>query len=1269
MKQKLLFIVLWLASGLLPYMIHAQQRQLEGFGLRKIIYPGGDSVTLIGFQGANYRESTGELPVYAERLEWNTQWSNPEVRLTNMIFETLEGADASRIPDLSGIGDEISVATTIAYEKKEPFLTFSFIPIRQNILLGIFEALVSFDIEIVSQPLPFSSTRSASRTYRSSSLMASGEWYKLAVHQTGIHQITYGQLQEMGINVASIDPRNIRVFGYGGKMLPENSGEPRYDDMMENAIFVYGEQDGRMDPQDYILFYGQGPVTWKYNPLKQAFEHTNHLYSDEIYYFLTTDLGTGKRMEPLANTTAEATDLVTTFSDYASHEVDQVNLIKSGRIWLGEVFDVVTEYHFPFEFPNIDRNTPVRVKTQLAARSTINSSFRIQAGSEVQIASITAVSSNYNSQYARETTNTFEFLPESSQVNVSIKYNKTTSVSSGWLNYLEINARRLLRLTGDQMAFRDAISAGPGHVAEFVLSDASPPVFIWDVTNPVNALQVVAKSEGADLIFRVYSDSIREFIAFNGNSFLQATFIEKLANQNLHAIGPVDYIIITPEVFLEQANRLAGFHAENNGLSTVVVNLHQIYNEFSSGVQDITAIRDFVKMIYDRAATGEEPRYLLLFGDGSYDNRDRLDGNTNMIPTYQSYESYHPITSYVTDDYFGLLDDGEGTSENDMLDIGVGRLPVVTYEEAVVAIDKIIHYATPSSDVMGDWRNVVTFVADDEDSNIHFIQAENLAKYVDSVYTEYNVNKIYLDSYTQVSTPGGQRYPEVNNAINEQVEKGSLIINYTGHGGEVGWAHERVLELSDINSWTNFDQMPVFVTATCEFSRFDDPARTSAGEYVFLNPAGGGLALFTTTRATFGSPNYNLNKSFYTYAFRKIQGSFPTMGDIILNSKRQSGSDNNGRKFILLGDPAQRLAYPEMEVVTTSINSLPMGSEPDTIRALSTVSIQGEIQDTDGLKMTGFNGTIHTTIFDKAQTIVTQGNDGGNTIPFKLQKSILYKGKTTVTNGSFELSFIVPKDIAYNYDHGKMSFYAENGTLDANGYNNDIIIGGFDKTVAPDVTGPVIRLFMNNEYFRDGGITDENPVLLAHVEDESGINTVGNGIGHDIVAVLDNNTDDLKVLNDFYQADLNTYKSGVIAYPYVNLSPGPHQIRLKVWDAFNNSSEAEIHFIVKDSGEMVMEDLQNYPNPFNERTWFTYELNQYGQEMEAEIMIFNTSGQLVYSRIGKMDGNGFRPEPIEWDGRDQNGNLLKRGLYIYRIRVSLSGGKATEKSSKLIIIR
>jgi len=674
-------------------------------------------------------------------------------------------------------------------------------------------------------------------------------------------------------------------------------------------------------------------------------------------------------------------------------------------------------------------------------------------------------------------------------------------------------------------------------------------------------------------------------------------------------------------------------------------------------------------MLYERSGENGNPRYLLLFGDASYDFKDILPVNSNFIPTYESDESLHFINSFATDDYFGFLDPEENAGNGDLLDIGIGRFIVQNTADATMAVDKVIHYATSAS-LMGDWRNILTFTADDEDGNAHMTQAEQLANFVDTAYRSYNIDKIYLDAYQQASTPGGQRYPDVNAAISSRIEKGTLIINYTGHGGEVGWAHERVLEVSDINSWTNWDKLAVFVTATCEFTRYDDPNRISAGEYVFLNPNGGGISLFTTARATFGGSNLSLNKGFYKHAFEKSNGEHYAMGDLIRLAKLESSSESNDMKFVLLGDPALKIAYPKYSIETLSINEKLISSTPDTLKALSDVSISGEIIDGSGKTLSSYNGTIYSIVYDKESIITTLGQDDESSPKtFKLRKNIIYKGKSQITDGKFSYSFVVPKDIAYEYGTGKISYYAENGVDDACGFQEDLIIGGFNNSGTTDDTAPEIELFMNNEDFRTGDITDSNPVLFAKIFDESGINTVGNGIGHDIVAVLDNNNENQFILNDFYEAELNSFKSGDVRFPFFNLEPGEHEVSVKLWDVYNNSSEAQLKFVVVDGENFTMNQLINYPNPFKTETYFKFNHNKPGAQLDVEIEIYDLSGRLVATLIQQNYNDGYYSTPLKWDGVSSGGASLRAGIYIYYAKATDETGQTISSVKKLVIAR
>lgn len=1214
------------------------------------------------FDGAQYTEESGSLPLFSACFPMPAMASGFSARLENMVFD-LAPDNYIKINGINNMKAEIELSSAISYDRKTPFAVCSFIPVRINPYNHQIELLISFDI-VISPSEDNPVLKEKARDYAAVSVLSSGNWYKVAVTQTGIHRITYNDLQNMGINPNSIDPHNIRLYGNGGGMLSESLADRRHDDLAENSIIVAGENDGHFDQQDYILFYGESPNKWKYQPFNQSFNHEQNIYSDSTYYFLTTDLGPGKRVTGLPSTTEPANVYVSKFTDYAYHERDLFNLVNTGRVWYGEVFDVATSYDFNFSFPYIDLSSQVYVRAYVAAKSTNSTSFNFFNGNDQILTAVISGLPASSDTYARAYIGSNWFNPTSKDINIRITYQKNNVSSSlGWLNYFEINVVRNLVFSGSQMSFRDPASAAPGSIAEFTLQNAGQNVQIWNVTDPTNARRVETNQSGSSQIFRLAQDTLSEFISFDGSNYLPVTFAKKVENQNLHGIGPRKMIIITHSLFREQADRLAAFHSNTDGISVFVTDIDQVYNEFSSGAPDLTAIRNFMKMLYDVAPQGQEPKYLLLFGDASFDFKNILKKNSSLIPTWEDDESLTIVYSIATDDYLGFLD---GPDDN-LLDIGIGRFPVQTVEQATVAVDKVIHYATNSPVVMKDWRNFICFVADDEDNNLHLNQAEEMAAFVDTNYGVYNVDKIYVDAFPQISTPGGQRAPEVNKAINNRIDKGCLIMNYTGHGGEVGWGHERFLENSDINSWTNYDHMPIFITATCEFSRYDDPDRVSAGEYAYLNPNGGAIAMFTTARATFGGSNFNLNTALFDIMFEKNGQDYYCFGDLIRLAKNQGGVVDNDKKFILLGDPALHLAYPLNNVVTTSINGEEISSIPDTLQALSKITIKGEVlmaTRTDG----EFNGTVYPIVFDKPSRVTTlQTDPSSHATTFNLQNNILYKGKAQVTDGKFSFTFIVPKDIAYQYGFGKISYYAANDVEDAQGYYRNILVGGFSSSLDPDDIGPEVKLYMNDTLFLSGGITDESPNMLAFVRDSSGINTVGSGIGHDIVAILDGNTEKPIILNDFYESDIDSYTSGTISYPFHNLTEGLHTLSIKVWDVFNNSGEAFLEFRVIKSEKFIMSELNNYPNPFSGSTSFVFSHNQAEGKLDINLRIYNLSGQVVKTIETSIIPAGYRSEPINWDGRGDSGFALSNGLYIYRMQVRNEAGQTAIKSGKLIL--
>ena len=1097
---------------------------------------------------------------------------------------------------------------------------------------------------------------------QNSSVLAQGDWYKISTTKNGIYKLSYSSIIDLGIDVDNLQIRAIKLYGNGGGMLPHLNSDFRHNDLPEMAIKIYdSNNNGVFESSDYILFYGMSADIWKLNVSTNLFEHMTHLFSDKVYYFLTVDnQGEGKRIES-KNTLQNPTKTITDYNAFSYHEQELENIIHSGKKWFGERFSYDNSQNFSFTFPNLILSEAVNIKTAVVGRSLQSSNFRIHANSTfLSTLNVPNVVTTYATEYAKEASSNSLFNSNSTNIDVNLEYSSDDSGAEAWLNYIEINARRELKLSGNYLTFRDVESLSD-EIGKFEIENANG-VIVWDVSDPTNVLELPTNLVGNVLSFNDSLNSINEYMAFNSSAYLTPALHSSVVNQDLHGISNnIEFVIVSHPDFLSAANRLADFHLEKDNMNSIVVTPQQVYNEFSSGMQDVSAIRDFLKHQYDKENSAL--KYLLLFGDGSYDPKNRVNNNTNFIVTYQSANSTHPTQTYVTDDYFGLLDDDEGLFINDLVDIGIGRFPVATLKEANVLVDKVERYYEKPS--FGSWRNDVAFIADDgdaNDGNTHMWQADSLANHLADNYDEINIQKIYLDNYYQESTPGGPRSSATQSAINNKVDKGALLINYTGHGGPLGLTQERILEVDQINKWSNIDNLPLFMTATCKFSYFDNPEEKSAGEYVLLNENGGAIALLSTTRLVFVGPNYNLNTKFIQNIFKKQDGEFPRLGDLFKTTKVLSGTSANNRNFTLLGDPALRLAYPKYDVRTTIVS--------DTLKALSEVTIEGEIEE-GGFFISDFNGTIYPTVYDKELIKTTLGQESCTPMPYRDQNNILYKGAATVTDGKFSFSFIVPKDIAYNYGAGKISYYAvsdDENPIDASGSEKEFVIGGSADDVVYDYDEAELSLFINTRTFKDGGITDENPILIADVFDESGINTVGNGIGHDITAVLDGNTSNPYVLNDFYESAKDDFTKGTINFPFYNLEKGEHTLTLKVWDVFNNSSEATINFVVSDENEFTIADYITYPNPFSTNTDIYFQHNKPNQNLDVVLEIYSINGVLVKRFEESYNDDGYRVGPINWNGKDEYGGNLSAGIYIAKLNIYAEDGAFTSNSIRIILL-
>lgn len=1220
------------------------------------------------------------LPLFS----WQEKVKNGryELNYSNVSSEPAPAADLqylsyrnAAIPNLPSVELVVSKARNESHVRAKVFPYY-----KEN---GSVRRITGFTIHVAF--LGFESN-SAEKDYVASSVLSSGDWYKISVPKDGIYKIDYAFLQSCGIEMENFNPQHLNIYGNASGRLSEQNSGVYYDDLTKNPIMVSGESDGVFDQGDYILFYGAGPNRWDYSS-GTGFDRNMHIYSETNCYFIHVDASDSPlRLQTAAASSNAVTDFVTTYDYYDIHELESRSLVSGGQRWYGEIFDGELSQSIGFTVPGIVVGAPVTVKYAVASNATT-------AGNKFQFTLNGSLLgeqtlSQAGGDYARNT-GQFTFNAPSSDLPFTVTLVRNNPSVKGYLDYELLTTRRSLSLIGNQLRFRDLVSTGVGKTAEFSIPTISTNLSVWDITNPRNTFAVTTTVASNQLTFRVDTDTLREFIVFTNSDYLSPTFVKAVQNQDLHALPEVDYLIVTHPDFVSQAQRLADLHA-NLGTTSHVVTTEQIYNEYSCGVVDATAIRRFVKMFYDRA-NGDpnlQPKHLLLFGDGTFDPKGRVGNNNYMIPTYQVVNSENHISALVTDDYFGLLDDSESINGTDGQDIGVGRLLISTQQHAIEQVNKIEHYMKNGSTLYadganecctggnnstyGDWRLNYSVIADDEESG-YFVttDAEPLIDYVQSLYPEMNYDKIYTDGYVQVSTAGGLRYPEVFDAITDRVERGSLLVNYIGHGGEVGAAEERIITIPQIQSWTNIDRLPLFVTATCEFTKYDDPARVSAGEWISLNPIGGAIALFTTTRSVFFGVNTTMLRKMYENAFDRDANYDPlTFGEIMRLTKNSSGNSDNRRSFTLIGDPALKIALPKWRVVTDSINHLDPLMTLDTVRALSKMHVKGHLEDFNGNILSNFNGVLSPTIFDKAKVNQTLANDPTSPIvDFTTQKNALYKGKASVTNGYFEFEFVVPKDIAYNYGLGKISYYANNASTDADGLDTNFIVGGIDTNAPVDNEGPEVTVYLNNDQFVNGGITSQSPLLVVDCFDENGINTAGNGVGHDLMAILDGNTANPFILNDYYSGSLNSYQSGQIQYTLKNLSVGKHTLEVKVWDVNNNSSVASVEFTVVEDGQMQLDHVLNYPNPFTTKTTFFFEHNQSCSSLEAQIRIYTVSGRLVKTINKLVTTTGFRAEGIDWDGTDDFGDQLAKGVYVYRLTVELPEGGKAEKTEKLVLLR
>ena len=1115
------------------------------------------------------------------------------------------------------------------------------------------------------------------------SVLANGKWAKFYVDTTGVFKIDKNLLEEIGVPTSGLDPRTIKIYGNPGGMLPEKNSDFRYDNLPENSIFISGENDGQFNDDDYILFYSKGPDTWQLNAQTKTATHKKNVYSDKSFYFITSGGNNGKRVSEQPEITGMTNLQVNTYDDFIFYEKENTNLLAVGQQWFGENFSIESSQSFKVNFPNIVSGSTMLVKVRGVAASSLSSFMNVKAnGQDLFSLDFTPIG-HLTLARAKDNKRT---VPATSIVDIVIDYNNGGNPSAkAYLDYIEIVGRKILKADNKQFSFRSFDAANTTGNVEYKIQNASNIFQVWDITNPVSSASIKNQSSGSDFVFKVLGGSLKEYVVINSSDFfIPKKDLTNVKNQNLHAIKDINYLVITNSVLKSEAERLATYHRENSNLTAQVVLIDEIYNEFSSGNKDITGVRDFIKRVYKTNSSADKKlKYVCFFGDASYDFKDRISGNNNIVPVYQANESFNLATSYVTDDYFGFLDDNEGQMplntafSNQTLDVATGRIPVTTSQQAKEVVDKILSYYNKSN--FGDWRNTVTLVADDIDRVDQFdnngserVLQEGMEKIADSIKKHkpiFNINKIYAEAYKQETSSGGERYPQVNLAITNAIETGSLVFDYFGHGGEDGFASERILEKPQIQSFNNPKTLPLFITVTCEFSRFDNPNRITAGELVFWNKNGGAASMITTTREVFISTGQRFNEKLVEVLLEFNEEDL-TIAET-LQKVKNNFSDSQKYFIYYFGDPAMKLAIPQPNVRITKMNDIDITQSIDTLKALSKVKFEGVITDKNNVALNSYNGTLSTTIFDKPIDVTTLGqNEFGITMTYDSQISKLFKGKSSVKNGVFQFDFVVPKDIKIAYGKGKLSFYAEDNVDEKSGANFDIVVGGINVNAPDDTTGPEVQVFMNDESFLDGGSTNSSPNLVVNLSDANGINTSITAVDHDIVAILDGDQANPIVLNDFYETELDDYTKGKVNYQLRGLEPGNHTIEIKAWDTYNNSSKATLNFVVVSDTGLTLDNVLNYPNPFVNYTEFWFNHNKPNDPLEVQVQIFTISGKLVKTINQNITTTGTLSRSISWNGLDDFGNKIGKGVYIYKLKVkSTTSNLSSVKYEKLVILQ
>ena len=1110
------------------------------------------------------------------------------------------------------------------------------------------------------------------------SVLSQHTWFKLSVAEEGVYKLDYADLQSMGIDMGALDPNRIRLFGNPSGALPEKNSERRFDDLTELAIYVQGAADGTFDASDFVLFYGQEPTRWSIANTTKGYQYVRqrNYYSDTTYYYLCVDSGVdGLRVGEKASLPVEGnTTVITEFPDFWWHEEELFSPYSIGQNWFGESISLDDgQMVLPVVFPNLVKNKSLRVRSSVMGRCkdeamrysmTIGDNLLVDNG---------RISSYGNYEYGILSNVEKQVLLESDTALFTLSMGPSPSGSLLYLDYVEIFGWRQLKRVGTNFAFRllpDQFGDGASSVW---VQDVGDRHWLWDVSAPLAPQRQQGILSAGNFVFAIDGAEERRYLMFDPSAALPVASWTTVANQNLHAITQADMLVITSPLFMQQAQELASFHADRDGLNSVVVDVEEIYNEFSTGTCDPSGIRDFIRMVYQRSAGAL--KYVTLFGRPSFDFRNLKGHDRNFVPCYETGTAPQREESFGTDDFFAMMDDNEGSNADGRVDIGIGRLPVSTMAEAQAVMDKIRLYHDMAAS-HGDWKTQLLLLSDDENRQ-YVTQNENYCGILDSVVPALHATKVYCGAYPRKNTSTGVEIPQANAELVKAINDGLFYLCYTGHGGVKGLTGDNVFTVSDINSLRNQEKMPFVFTATCEFSKYDNPLLVSAGELLFLKPDGGAIAMLTACRPTAGTNNGKLGNALANELTRReADGRQQRLGDIVRKAKSNpanfttTSNRSLNISFLFFGDPAMRLAFPEEDVVALKINGKEAGLGEIAIGAMGMVTLEGEVRTADGTPDRNFNGEVSVRLYDRKSPIkVAFKNTVGGTEYFNYyhHKDVIHGGRASVENGRFNLTLQVPRDIDPQHGSPRFQFYAYDSIRqkEAIGKFDNLTLGGTDPSAVADNEGPQIDFYWNTPDFVNGSVVERQGTLRADLYDPQGIYHYDFSLGRNIT--LDSNLPalDNTVLNDRFVPALDDFRRGSIAIPVEDLPPGQYEFRLKAWDTQDNSSEATVWFTVGDG--VFLSQVRNFPNPFSDETWFHFAHDGDDGDYHVNLEVFDMLGRHVAQLSQTVAITDGVMTPIHWNATDIEGKPLRAGLYLYRFTFTGANGQTRSVSQKMVV--